>query len=67
MPVKLIPQDKVEGQLKTRKCSKIKAYSHGSGSLWVTHRGYYFIVPKEPEGHTDENTLQAILAEIHGR
>jgi hypothetical protein len=66
MPVRLYPRSTVEQELGKRRCVKIKDYSHGSGGLWMTPNGYYFSVPTESDGRTDENTLHSILTEIDG-
>lgn len=67
MAVRLIPRHDVEKELAARQCMKIKTYSHGSGALWMTLKGYYFMVPTEPDGHTDENTLRSILLDLQGK
>jgi len=67
MPVRLFDRKYVEEQLKKRGCHKIKDYSHGSGSLWLTADGFGFVVPQEPDGHTDENSFRAIIREIEAR
>jgi len=67
MAVRLFPKTEVEGKLTALGCVKLKDYSHGSGSLWVTRKGFYFSVPQWPDGRTDQNSLQAILAQIQGR
>lgn len=67
MPVRLFDRKYVEGQLKQRGCHKIKDYSHGSGSLWMTKNGYGFIVPQEPDGHTDENSFRDIIHDIQDK
>jgi hypothetical protein len=67
MPVRLLPRHHVEKELTNRRCTKIKDYSHGSGGLWMTLRGFYFTVPTEADGRTDENTLRSILLEIDGQ
>lgn len=64
MAVRLFPKAEVEGKLTDLGCTKIKDYSHGAGSLWVTKRGFYFSLPQWPDGRTDQNSLQIILAEI---
>jgi hypothetical protein len=66
MPVRLYPRDYVEAKLRKRGCVKLKDYSHGSGGLWMTLQGFHFVVPTEPDGHTDENSLRAIISEIEG-
>jgi hypothetical protein len=65
MPVRLIPQADVEKELWARHCRKVRDY--GTASLWKNHLGFHFVVPREPTGQTDENTLREILIELDNR
>ena len=68
MPVRLIPPKDVESELANRLCMKIKEYAFGSGSLWKTKDNrFYFVVPHEISGWTDENTLRNILTILDAR
>ncbi len=66
--VRIIPRREVEKELTNRDCVKVKEYAFGSGSLWTTaDRKFYFVVPNEIGGWTDEDTLRSILAMLDAR
>ena len=61
--VRIVPRREVEKELANRGCAKLKEYVFGTGSLWKTLDGkFYFVVPNEIGGWTDEDTLRSILA-----
>lgn len=62
MPIRLLPRNEVEKEFTNRGCVKMKEYAFGTGALWRTQdRKFYFVVPHEIDGRTDENTLRDIL------
>jgi hypothetical protein len=68
MPVRLIPREDVEKEFANRRCAKVKEYAFGSGALWKTSDDkFYFVVPHEVSGWTDENTLRKILVMLDTR
>ena len=68
MPVRLFPREAVEKELSHRGCVKVKEYVFGSGALWRTRDSkFYFTVPHEFDGSTDENTLRGVLVMLDAR
>jgi hypothetical protein len=66
--VRIVPRREVERELANRGCTKIKEYVFGTGALWRTaDTKFYFVVPNEIGGWTDEDTLRDILTMLDGR
>jgi hypothetical protein len=66
--VRIVPRLEVEAELASRGCTKVKVYAFGSGSLWRTADSkFYFVVPQEIGGWTDDETLHQILMMLDGR
>jgi hypothetical protein len=65
---RIVPRREVEKELAARGCDKIKEFAFGSGSLWRTaDTKFYFVVPQEIGGWTDEDTLRDILTMLDRR
>ena len=65
---RIIAQNDVEDELAARNCTKIRDYTFKTGSLWVTaDQTYYFAVPQEISGWTEEDELQKLLQFLDSR